>query len=63
MGKMEAVPWWIYLVVLGIVFSGYMAVKTAKKEQEIDNGFIEQEGEVYLKRMKQEKEQRRNSVM
>ncbi len=38
---METLPWWIYLVIIGIVVSGYMVLYTSKKEQEIDNEFIE----------------------
>ncbi|ABS21142.1 sporulation YhaL family protein [Bacillus cytotoxicus] len=55
---METLPWWIYLVIIGIVVSGYMVLYTSKKEQEIDNEFIEKEGEVYMKRLEEERERR-----
>ncbi|MEI4801660.1 sporulation YhaL family protein [Bacillus sp. NPDC077411] len=55
---METLPWWIYLVIIGIVVSGYMVLYTSKKEQEIDNEFIEKEGEVYMKRLAEERERR-----
>ena len=55
---METLPWWIYLVIIGIVISGYMVLYTSKKEQEIDNEFIEKEGEVYMKRLEEERERR-----
>ncbi|CAM4063087.1 SigE-dependent sporulation protein [Bacillus cereus] len=55
---METLPWWIYLVIIGIVLSGYMVLYTSKKEQEMDNEFIEKEGEVYMKRLEEEREKR-----
>ncbi|PHD48905.1 SigE-dependent sporulation protein [Bacillus toyonensis] len=55
---MEILPWWVYLVIVGIVLSGYMALYTSKKEQEMDNEFIEKEGEVYMKRLEEEREKR-----
>ncbi|MFD3447261.1 sporulation YhaL family protein [Microbacteriaceae bacterium 4G12] len=55
---MEVLPWWIYAVILGIVVSGYMVLYTSKKEKEIDNEFIEREGNVYLERIQAEKEKR-----
>lgn len=55
---METLPWWIYLIVIGIVVSGYMVLYTSKQEQEMDNEFIEKEGEVYMKRLAEERERR-----
>ncbi|AFQ08539.1 TPA: sporulation YhaL family protein [Bacillus pacificus] len=55
---MESLPWWVYLVIVGIVLSGYMVLYTSKKEQEMDNEFIEKEGEVYMKRLAEEREKR-----
>lgn len=54
----EFLPWWIYLVIIGIIISGYMVLYTSKQEQEIDNEFIEKEGEVYMRRLKEERERR-----
>jgi len=54
----EILPWWVYLVIVGIVLSGYMVLYTSKKEQEMDNEFIEKEGEVYMKRLAEEREKR-----
>jgi Icc-related predicted phosphoesterase len=58
---MLSAPWWIYLVLIGIVVSGYMTVRTAKKEREIDEAFIEKEGEVYMERIKKERERRQQA--
>ncbi|MGG3018136.1 sporulation YhaL family protein [Geobacillus stearothermophilus] len=58
---MFSLPWWIYLVVAGIIFSGYMTVKTAAREREIDEVFIEKEGEIYMERIRQERERRKQA--
>ncbi|MDM5192408.1 sporulation YhaL family protein [Bacillus hominis] len=58
---MEILPWWVYLVIVGIVLSGYMVLYTSKKEQDMDNEFIEKEGEVYMKRLEEEREKRNQS--
>ncbi|MGD6965429.1 hypothetical protein FZC78_16040 [Rossellomorea vietnamensis] len=52
-------PIWMYFIVAGIFVSAYMAMKSAKEDREVENEWIEQEGEVYIKRMENEKEKRR----
>lgn len=54
----ESVPWWVYLVVAGILFSGYQAFTISKAEREVDEKWLEEQGEVYMKRIKAEKERR-----
>ncbi|MGZ0084672.1 sporulation YhaL family protein [Geobacillus sp. C56-T2] len=58
---MLSLPWWVYIVVAGILFSGYMTVKTAAREREMDEAFIEKEGEVYMERIRQERERRKQA--
>jgi hypothetical protein len=48
----------MYAVVIGIFISGFMVVYTSRQEKEIDQEFIEKEGEIYLQRIKEEREQR-----
>lgn len=55
---METLPWWVYVVIVGIIVSGYMVLYTSKKEQDIDQEFIEREGNVYMQRIKEERERR-----
>lgn len=58
-GKSCAVfPWWVYLCIVGIIFSAYKLMTTAKEEEKIDQAFIEKEGRVYIERMEKEKERR-----
>ncbi len=59
---MFSLPWWIYLVVAGIIFSGYMTVRTAAKEREIDEAFVEKEGEIYMERIRKERERRQREA-
>lgn len=61
---MELLPWWVYAVIVGIVISGFMVIFTEKQEQDIENEYIEEEGNEYIQRMKMEKEKRikRNSI-
>ncbi|MEH7884560.1 MAG: sporulation YhaL family protein [Mesobacillus sp.] len=57
-----SIPIWVIAVAAGIVFSAFMAVKTGKEEREIELESIEREGELYMKRLEQEREQRENSL-
>ncbi|MDN3015164.1 sporulation YhaL family protein [Paenibacillus sp. BSR1-1] len=52
------IPIWIYAVVVGIVVSALMAIKTGKEERRLELENIEQEGEIYIKRLEREKEMR-----
>nr|WP_237728685.1 sporulation YhaL family protein [Bacillus halotolerans] len=51
-------PWWVYLCIVGIIFSAYKLVSAAKEEDKLDQSFIEKEGQVYIERMEKEKERR-----
>lgn len=52
------IPIWIYFIVAGIMFSCIMAVKTGRKEWKEEMKMIEKEGEIYIQRMKKEREER-----
>jgi hypothetical protein len=57
---MVTLPFWVYLVVMGIFFSGFMAIRTGQKEREIDDMYIEKEGQVYMERIEVEREKRKH---
>lgn len=57
-----SIPIWVIAVAAGIIFSAFMAVKTGKEEREKELESIEREGELYMKRLEQEKEQREKSL-
>ncbi|WP_062352256.1 sporulation YhaL family protein [Bacillus kwashiorkori] len=52
-------PFWIYLIVAGILFSAYMTIRTSKEEKELEMMEAEQEGNIILERMKEEREKRK----
>jgi hypothetical protein len=54
-----SLPIWIYFVIAGVFVSAFMAVKTAREDRELEQEWIEKEGEVYIKRMEEEKERKR----
>ncbi len=56
---MMVMPWWIYLCIIGILISGYMAFKTSRQDKMIDEDFIEKEGQVYLDRIEQERQKKK----
>ncbi|PGS47258.1 MULTISPECIES: sporulation YhaL family protein [Bacillaceae] len=55
---MPLLPFWMYIVILGIFVSGFMVLYTSKQERDADEAFIEKEGEIYLQRIKEERERR-----
>ncbi|MDQ0217616.1 hypothetical protein ELQ35_06240 [Peribacillus cavernae] len=55
-------PIWIWFVLAGIMISAIMTVRTAKQERKEDTQFIEQEGQKYMDRMKEEKERKENKI-
>ncbi len=52
------IPFWIFVVVIGIVISALMAIKTGREERLVEMETIEKEGEVFLQRLEEEKEKR-----
>lgn len=52
------IPIWILLLVGGIIISAFMAVKVGREERDEERELIEREGEVYMERLKKEKEER-----
>ncbi|WP_173917017.1 sporulation YhaL family protein [Halobacillus sp. Marseille-Q1614] len=51
-------PIWVFMCILLIFVSGYMAFRAMKAERKIEQQFIEREGRVYISRMEEEKERR-----
>lgn len=56
---MMLLPWYIYACIIGILVSGYMAFRTAREEKMVDHEFIEKEGQVFLDRIEQERQKKR----
>lgn len=55
---LASVPWWVYVMIGFIFFSGYMAFRAMKAEHELEQQYIEKEGEIYIERIKQARKQK-----
>nr|WP_033445538.1 sporulation YhaL family protein [Ornithinibacillus scapharcae] len=55
---MLGMPWWVFVVILFIFFSGYMSFRAMRAERELEKHFIEKEGQVYMNRIQEEREER-----
>ncbi|RWZ55231.1 SigE-dependent sporulation protein [Halobacillus fulvus] len=51
-------PIWVFFCILFIFISGYMAIRAIRAEHHLEQQYIEKEGQVYLARMYEEREQR-----
>ena len=54
-----SVPWFVYILLAGIVISGYKFATLAWEDRKADREWIEGEGNVFIRRMEEEKERRR----
>jgi hypothetical protein len=54
-----SLPIWVYFVIAGVLISAFMAIKTAKEDRDDEMEWIEKEGEVYMNRLEEEKERRK----
>ncbi|MCK6255868.1 sporulation YhaL family protein [Fictibacillus sp. WQ 8-8] len=54
----DLTPFWVYFVVAGIIFSGYRSYNLGSEQKLLDLKVIEQEGEVFMKRIAEERERR-----
>lgn len=55
---MLGIPLWVIFVLGGIAISAFMAVKTGREDKAVENEIIEREGEVYMKRLEEEKKRK-----
>lgn len=55
------IPLWVYFVVIGIIISAYMVIRTGKEERRIEEEIIEKEGEVYIERLEKERLEKQNA--
>jgi hypothetical protein len=53
------IPFWIYFIVIGIIISAYMVVRTGKEERRFEEEMIEREGEIYMERLEKERSDKR----
>nr|WP_164670409.1 sporulation YhaL family protein [Virgibacillus doumboii] len=55
---MAGVPWWVFMMIIFIFLSGYMAFRAMRAERRLEQEFIEKEGKVYIERMEEERQKR-----
>jgi len=51
-------PFWVHVIIVAIIISGYFTIKTSAEERKTEESWIEQEGQVYMDRIKEAREQR-----
>ncbi len=47
--------WWVFIMILLIFLSGYMAFRAMRAERELDQHYIEHESMKYIERMEEER--------
>jgi hypothetical protein len=52
-------PWWVFMMIVFIFFSGYMSFRAMRAEKELEKHYIERDGQVFLERIEDERERRR----
>jgi len=52
------VPFWVYFILVGIAISAYMVIKTSREEQRLEMEQAEKEGQIYLERLKKERDRK-----
>lgn len=56
------IPIWVFFCIVFIFVSGYMAIRAMRAEHQVEQHFIEKEGQIYLKRMEKERERREKQM-
>jgi len=52
------VPFWVYFILVGIAISAYMVIKTSREDQRLEMEQAEKEGQIYLERLKKERDRK-----
>lgn len=55
---LASIPWFVYLLIAAILFSGYQFVRFSREDYKSDQEWIEEEGNVFLRRIEREREKR-----
>lgn len=56
-----SLPLWGYVIVAGIIFSGYKAIEGVLEDRRADYEHIEREGQVFLDRIEEERKRRKEA--
>lgn len=52
-------PVWMYFIIAGIIFSGYKVIEGVLEDKRADYEHIQREGEVFIRRMEEERKRRK----
>lgn len=55
------IQWWVYIMILFIFLSGYMAFRAMRAERRLEQQYIEHEGKIYIERMEAERENKQEN--
>lgn len=55
---LSTLPWWMYFVVAGVIFSGYRFLIESRRDREVDQEFIEEQGKVFMERIEEARKKR-----
>ncbi|WP_237458319.1 sporulation YhaL family protein [Pontibacillus yanchengensis] len=58
MMEIAGFPWWVLAIILFMIFCGYMAYRAMREDQKMENHFIEQEGQKYMARIEEARQQK-----
>ncbi|WP_186579176.1 sporulation YhaL family protein [Aquibacillus kalidii] len=53
------IPWWVYMFILFIFLSGYMAFRAMVAERKLEKQYIETQGQVYMERIEYARSKRK----
>lgn len=56
-------PIWVFFCIVFIFVSGYMAIRAMRAEHQVEQHFIEKEGQVYINRIEEERDRRNKRMM
>ncbi|WP_077623142.1 sporulation YhaL family protein [Sediminibacillus massiliensis] len=56
------IPWWVYMFIIFIFFSGYMAFRAMRTERRLEQQFIEREGKIYMDRIADERSHKKDET-
>ncbi|MBP1947335.1 Sporulation protein YhaL [Virgibacillus subterraneus] len=54
------VPWWVFMLIIFIFLSGYMAFRAMRAEKQLEHQFIEREGKIYMDRLEEERKHKQD---
>ncbi|UFU00481.1 sporulation YhaL family protein [Radiobacillus kanasensis] len=52
------IPWWVYMFIGFIFFSGYMSFRAMRAEKKLEQRYIEQEGKVFMDRISERRNEK-----